>query len=230
MRTGAFAVLVAFAIVGCADDGGDDDGPLGVRPFECTTDAHCGVGRRCLSGACECTVNAQCNPFGGPDGACADGRCVAMCPYTGSPRESPSSPGCNNPREPACCGAGERCCPLSFEVAQCLPGDEPCWPTCPGLGKGVCPPDTLCQGAAPSTGLVLRCSELGRLPGSGIQGGVCTPISECPVDRRCGAQTCCSEGTVCVVSDGDQPADSDPGAGRDLVWVALPQGSCCIPD
>jgi len=218
------AVWVALVSVSaCADE------PVAPSRYNCTQDSDC-QGLRCVSGACECEVNAQCNPFGGFDGACAAGRCVAMCPYTGSPRETPGSPGCNNPRERACCESGERCCPLWFEVAQCLPGDQPCWPSCPGFGRGVCPPDTLCQGAAPSTRLPARCRDLTTVPESGIMGGVCTPIAECPLDRRCGAQTCCAEGTVCVTSDGDQPADSDPGVGRDLYWVALPQGICCIPD
>jgi len=241
------ALLVAgaaLALCGCSDsteapdasvDAGIDLRVLYVPTYACTSDDHCGGDLRCIDGACECEVNAQCNPFGMLSGACFEGRCVAMCPYFGAPRELPGwAEGCGGVQHTACCEAGERCCPLVFEVPQCLPDDRPCWPSCPGFLTGrACPPDQLCRGAEVSTGLAPRCSEVAP-DNTGIDGRFdCVALVDCPAAQRCGAQTCCAPGTVCLLEGGGgEPIapDGDPGFGRDLSWLARPAGACCIPD
>jgi len=255
----AFAWFVACA-PGCAceghssdagldanfDDGidagspGIDAGELDARvpvPYACVDEFDCG-GLPCVEGHCPCASNAQCRPFlFSPPAACSDGFCVAACPFTDSPRETPSVfLACDDPRDGTCCVPGERCCPSTLEVLQCLPGDRPCWPQCPDRGR-TCAPDTWCPGAEIASGAVLRCSEVlplrdaDQLFPPGVLSGVgCAEA--CPAERQCGAQTCCAEGTVCFLPREFDPipADGDPGIGRDVQWYAQPAGFYCIPD
>lgn len=190
-----------------------------------------------------CTVNGEC--FGG--GGCYEDKCVDVCPYTGSPRETPTdSAYCSDPHSERCCIAGERCCPkaFSFEAGgACLPGDGPCWPRCPGEGDPlICAPDTFCPGGdAADTATVPSCSDVGAPPDGGmVSSGYAGPfgidpsascLEQCPAERRCGAQTCCAPGTVCftVPSGSPIPADGDPGVGNDIDWTATPAGGCCVP-
>ena len=95
-------------------------------PYACVSDDDCG-GQACTDGHCPCASNGQCMPFlTSPQAACFEGFCVAACPYSGSPFETPASfVACDGGGTDVCCVEGERCCMFGVTL-RCVAGDQPC--------------------------------------------------------------------------------------------------------